>query len=278
MNGVQNPEQIFRLQNAPPSVEDLLFIDNKAREIRIDGKTKNLKELLNFKELEKLWIYNINQKQFSQILNTINPKMLFVRHLRVEDLSLLESLTKLEVLYLYHNSKSTALWDMSKNKNLKSLFLNDISAITDYTFLKKASNLEFLNIFGGEGKPIKIENLKFLEPLTSLKHLGLTNLKVADESLEPLIKLENLKTLEISNQFNTEEYAMLSIYLSNTQCDKFNPYVLMVEPIEGKDLMVTGRRKPLLSSRKDEQRIKKYEEEFTKLQKKFINEINEKNM
>lgn len=273
MNNIQNPKLVFRLQDAPDTIVDLSAISNRTSEIYIDGKTKNLERLGNFKELEKLWVYNINQKQFLQIITSINPKMLFIRNLRVGDLSLLDSLTRLEILYVDWNTKATELWDMSKNTELKSLYLKDFSALQDYTSLKKASCLEFLEISGGEEKPLKIENLKFLKPLTSLKYLGLSNLKVADESLEPLIKLENLKILEISNQFNTEEYAMLSIYLPNTKCDKFNPYVLMVQPIEGKDIMVTGKRKPFLSFAKDLHKIRKYEEKFRELQKKHADKF-----
>ena len=35
------------------------------------------------------------------------------------------------------------------------------------------------------------------------------NLKVKDDSLEPLIQLENLRELSLSNQFKVEEYAKL---------------------------------------------------------------------
>ena len=45
------------------------------------------------------------------------------------------------------------------------------------------------------------------------------NLKVKDDSLEPLIQLKNLRELSLSNQFKVEEYAKLSVALPYTKCE-----------------------------------------------------------
>ena len=56
----------------------------------------------------------MNQKEFNTILSLVNPKMLFVHELRVEDLSIISSLKDVEVLALEWNTKAQSLWDLSK--------------------------------------------------------------------------------------------------------------------------------------------------------------------
>jgi len=122
---------------------------------------------------------------------------------------------------------------------------------------------------GGHDKPLKIRTLQPLSALTNLKYLGLTNLKVGDDTLKHLSTLKQLEELEISNQFETKEYAWLSTRLRNTKCKMFegtNP--CKINGVDNKivlDTMVTGRKKPFLLSTKDQLKIKKYIQEFDRL-------------
>ncbi|PGQ48784.1 internalin, partial [Bacillus thuringiensis] len=95
------------------------------------------------------------------------------------------------------------------------------------------------------------------------------NLKVKDDSLEPLMQLKNLKELSLSNQFKVEEYAKLSVALPYTVCESFKPYVYINDAIDGKNIMVTGRRRPVLNSKTDTVKMQKYEEQFKRLQEEY---------
>ena len=56
----------------------------------------------------------MSQKEFNTILSLVNPKMLYMRELRVEDLSIISSLQDVEVMALEWNTKAQSLWDLSK--------------------------------------------------------------------------------------------------------------------------------------------------------------------
>ncbi|MEH7612957.1 hypothetical protein [Gottfriedia acidiceleris] len=116
---------------------------------------------------------------------------------------------------------------------------------------------------------MKLDNLNDLSKLNNLKYLGLSNIKTNDESLEPVAFLKNLQILEISNQFPMEEYARLSVLLPNTKCDYFKPYIVLEDPIDDKDIMVIGKRKPFLNSKNDAKRIQKYKDQFEDSQIKY---------
>lgn len=122
---------------------------------------------------------------------------------------------------------------------------------------------------GGINTAMKVQTLKPLAELQQLQKLTLMNLKVKDDSLEPLMQLKNLKELSLSNQFKVEEYAKLSVALPYTVCESFKPYVYMNDAIDGKNIMVTGRRRPVLNSKTDTVKMQKYEERFKKLQEEY---------
>lgn len=255
----EDPQYIFHHDKRPEVVHDLGDVDENSTELLITGKTKNIERLKSFSNLTKLWIYKVNQKEFNTILSLVNPKMLFVHELRVEDLSIISSLKDVEVLALEWNTKAQSLWDLSKNT-----FLNDIAP------LQKNTALEFLQLSGGIWNTLNINTLQPLRYLKNLTYLCLSNIKVKDESLEPISELEGLKELEISNQFPTEEYARLSVTLPNTKCDRFAPYIFLSSSIVDKDVMVIGKRKPKLNSKVDGEKLKKYEEQFKAYQEKLI--------
>lgn len=78
-----------------------------------------------------------------------------------------------------------------------------------------------------------------------------------------------LKELILSNQFSTEDFAYLSVNLPKTKCRMFAPYVPIDSDVLEEDVMVVGIRKPVLDSKRDIVRLKKYEEDFARLQAGF---------
>ncbi|CRK84579.1 leucine-rich repeat domain-containing protein [Neobacillus massiliamazoniensis] len=237
---------LFPTGKQPKFVKDLKDIKEAPTEIALQGKTQNLQHLSNLPHIETVWIYTVNQKEFDLIINSINPKTLYIYEMRVEDLSALERLENVEKLYLCWNPKATKLWDMSKNPNLKYLSIEDFKRLNQIDPIESCSYLEELNLSGGIWNTLIINTLSPIKNLQSLKILGLSNIKLKDESLEPISYLKNLLELELSNQFPTEEFARLSVVLPQTKCEYFQPFVKLNDPIDGKDIMVIGKRKPFL--------------------------------
>ncbi|WP_144499592.1 leucine-rich repeat domain-containing protein [Bacillus sp. FDAARGOS_235] len=262
---------MFPLGEQPKVTRDLVEINNDVQELSVDGKTKNI-ELLGGLKIRELWVFAVNQKQFDKIMTYVNPEVLYVYEMRVEDLSKLQEMNNLRALYLCWNTKNTNLWDLKYNKNLSYLLIEDFSKLEDLTPIKDGQNLEGLYLGGGIVKALNIKTLEPIGDLVQLNTLILMNIKVKDLSLEPLMNLEGLKKLNLSNQFPMEEYAKLSVVLQNTECEFFKPYVRM-ESTEGKDIMMIGRKRPFLNSKTDTEKIKKYEQEFKNIQDEFRNKI-----
>lgn len=105
----EHPHFIFRMGEQPQFVDDLSDVDDSSTELLIQGKTKNIEKLKSFSKLIKLWIYTVNQNEINTILRLVNPKMLYIYEMRVEDLSIIGSLKDVEVVSLDWNLKATCL-------------------------------------------------------------------------------------------------------------------------------------------------------------------------
>ncbi|EJQ36452.1 hypothetical protein IEE_05349 [Bacillus cereus BAG5X1-1] len=262
---------MFPLGEQPKVTRDLVEVNNDVQKLSVDGKTKNI-ELLGKLKIKELWVFAVNQKQFDKIMAHVNPEVLYVYEMRVENLSILQMMSNLRELYLCWNTKNTDLWDFSYNKNLSYLLIEDFSKVEDITPIKDGENLRGFYLGGGITKALNVKTLEPIGDLVRLNELTLMNIKVKDRSLEPLMNLKELKKLNLSNQFPMEEYAKLSVVLQNTECEFFKPYVRM-ESTEGKDIMMIGRKRPFLNSKTDVEKIRKYEQEFKNIQEEFRNKI-----
>lgn len=163
---------------------------------------------------------------------------------------------------------------VTKNSSItyRALLKNNVpfrNLLNDIEPLQYCQTLNKLELSGGIGNALKINTLDPLKQLVNLKYLSLTNIRVKDGSLEPVTCLKNLLEIKISNQFPTEEYAKLSVALPETKCDYFHPYVKLNDSIDGKDIMVIGKRKPFLNAILDIKKLEKYDEQFKAFQEKY---------
>ena len=77
--------------------------------------------------------------------------------------------------------------------------------------------------------------------------------------------MKSLKILNISSAWPTREYAVLSKCRPDIKCDMLWPWVKWPNRTSDLDVMIVGKGKPFLNSKRDAVKIKKYEEEFENL-------------
>jgi hypothetical protein len=267
-------EYPFHISKKPEFTKDLTNLEANISELSITGETKNIDRLKSFSNLQILWVNGLTQVQFNTIIGQVNPKLMYLYNVKAKDISLLAKLTNLETFRIEWNTKSDSLWDLTGNTSLKQLDIVDFKKLTDFSPLQKCPWLESLGLEGGVWNAIQPDTLKPLIYLKKLRLLDLINIKVKDESLEPIGHLKQLEKLRISNQFPTEEYARLSVALPNTECSHFRAYIKLQTAIDDKDVLVVGKRKPYLNSQTDSKKLKKYEEQFKDFQKKYMSALN----
>lgn len=255
-------------QKPKANIIDLKDFDKNEKSLHMSGSAKNLDRLKEL-SIENLWLIGANDKELRKIIPLVNLKFLYLYQVLAKDLTILETLDKTETIILNWNTKSTSLWDISKNKCLKSLEITDFSKLKEIDQLSLATQICDLTLGGGHYKPLKIKSINPLKNLTNLKTLSLTNLKIADDSLQPLGHLKNLEYLFLSNQFETKEYAWLATRLINTNCKMFKATnscnIIGADNKTIWNTMLTGRKKSFLLSTKDQAKIDKHIKDFEKL-------------
>lgn len=249
-------------------ITDLNDFDKNEKSLHMSVSAKNIERLKEL-SIENLWLIGANDKELRKILPLVNLKYLNLYQVLAKDLTILETLDKTETIILNWNTKSTALWDISRNRGLKTLEITDFSKLEEIDQLSLATQINDLTLGGGHDKPLKIKSINPLKNLTNLSTLSLTNLKIADDTLQPLGHLRNLETLFLPNQFETKEYAWLATRLPKTKCKMFQATnscnIVGADNKTVWDTMVTGRKKSFLLSTKDQAKIDKHIKDFEKL-------------
>ena len=253
----------------PPIVEDLADLKAPPARLAIWGKTRNLDLLSGFPPVEAIWVGDVNQRQFDEILPLIDPVYLLFDGLRVADLSPLGKLSRLEALEIRWNTKVTDISFLKGLKGLRLLALVHCSKVHDIGPIEGLENLEILDLGGGMRSTFRPETLAPLRRLSKLWGLSLKAIRVGDESLAPVAELGRLSELELSNQFPAQEYARLSVAFPHIDCPHFAPYIDFPVRSDAQQVMVTGKRGPVLTLPKDAARLERYVERFREMQEKF---------
>jgi hypothetical protein len=230
----------------PDMVDDLGVLTSPPERLSIRGNTKNLRRLLDFPPLEVVWVGDVNQRQFDEIIGLIDPLYLLFNGLRVADLSPLGRFTQLEALEINWNTKVTDISFLTMLTHLRLLALVHCTKVHDLSPIGALRELEILDLGGGMWSTFRPETLAPLANLHKLRGLSLEAIRAGDESLAPVAGLGNLREIELSNQFPTEEYARLSVAFPNIACTHFQPYFDFSMGTGERQVMVTSKRGPVL--------------------------------
>ena len=252
----------------PDTLDDLGSVPRDVRRLSILGGAKNLERLSEFQSLEALWVGDVKPDEFAKIVSMVDPEYLMLNGMRIEDLSALVRLRRLKALELIWNTRLTDIAFLRELPALRLLGISDCVKVRDINPIAAQNDLEVLDLSGGMWSVFRPETLQPLAGLTRLWGLSMTNIRVGDQSLEPVAGLKALRKLELSNQFPTLEYARLSVALPDTECTHFEPYFEVFHG-RGETVMVTGKGKPVLTLPKDQARLDKYVAQFRALQEGF---------
>lgn len=239
----------------------------------VDGVLHTTKGLSRIEPGRAAYLVGMKDGDIAAITPLLDVEYLYFYELRAADLAPLASLPRLRNLKVEWNTRLTTLDAIGRLTRLETLILVDTPKVRDLSALAALSNLTAFEYSGGIWNKQRAISLEPLGELPLLEELTLTNLTVESGGLRPLARCRSLTTLHLSNQFDTEDYAYLSVALPNVECPAFRPW-MRVHHAGGADTMITGRRKPFLHSATEGDRIAAYESAFRKLQARFAAELN----
>ena len=244
--------------------------DSKSKPVLVaDGVLHSVPRLVEPVAAQHAYVVGLTDRWVSHLVRNLSTAALHFYEMRVTDLAPLSQVSGLRHLAIRWNTKVTSLEFLEAFSALETLVMEDTPKVTDLTPIAGLQNLRALEFSGGVWNKNRAHSLDPLAEVESLEELRLMNLKVEAGGLRPLSACKALRSLMVSNQFPTEDYAFLSARMPEVECSMFAPFVPLKSPIEGKDVMVVGRRKPLLNSSLDAERLARFEKRFRDLQAQF---------
>ncbi|SPH24326.1 hypothetical protein DEA8626_03377 [Defluviimonas aquaemixtae] len=236
--------------------------DGRFPKVFLDGHELDLAACKGPIEGERALILGAHGKNLHDLLARVTVDTLGICDSRAEDFSGLARLSGLRRLDIRYVTRLTDISCLRGLKHLETLVFYEPGKLTDISPIAALENLTAFEFSGGISAVARADSLAPIGALKRLEMLRLLNLRVTDGGLRPLAGCESLACLDVSNQFETADYAYLSVMLPDTECALFRPYTDLECKIGDSDVMVTGLRKPFLNAKRDAARLARYVEAF----------------
>lgn len=197
--------------------------------------------LKKYPYVKHLAISGLQQDTFEYFVDTYGNQfeaICFWKNKLVSDWSALSKLENVEYICYFFNQRIERLWDMSKNKKLKYLNIDDFSRLKDYSGIEKAPALEGLN-FG-----TKVWTKKDLLHLPNLQNTKLRKIihngNVSMDDTYNMLQAPFLEKLDFStNTYPTEFLAWICANYPRVEGYSLKPYI---ENCDG-TITITGKKK-----------------------------------
>ena len=238
----------------------------------------DIDKLKNYPDTEVVTISGLKQDTFEYFIKTYGKQLKAIRFFKnkfVEDLSLLGTLPHLEYVYFFANQRVTALWNMTENKSLSSLCIEDFSRLTSIRGVETAPALKEFRIGNAIWNTMVLDSLMPLSD-SKIERLSFTGRAIGDSDFSFLETLPELKVFDFAtNVFTTEQVAWIA-----ANCPLAEGYALKAKVdcmlsdsnehlVDVPKSIIVGKRKPILKVKGNEEKIQKYVDSFEKLKKKY---------
>lgn len=232
-------------------------------------------------EVTALTVSGVEQKTLELLCGGLGARLTalhFWKCPRIVDLTPLEAMPQLTHVAFYWNQKTVRLWSLARTPMLRGLHFDDFTKLRDLSDLSRAVALEDLVFGNAIWNKFEVETLAPLAELSRLRTLAFNAKAIGDGRIQPLAALTGLASLDFpSGLFETTQLAWLRARLpANVAADVLQPFRRLRQPISRKgrqlDVLVSGRRKPFLSSQADDVRLRRHVAEFEALVRRFERE------
>lgn len=228
-------------------------------------------------DTDTVTISGLRQDTFEYFIATYGRQLKAIRFFKnkfVEDWSMLGSLPQLEYVNYFFNQRISSLWDMSKNISLKGLCINDFSRLNTIEGVAKAPALEDFRIGNAIWGKLVLDSLLPLSG-SPIKCLVFSGKDIVNKDLTFLANLENLRTFNFSsNLYTTEQVAWIAANFPNISGFAIKPYTEYEDTDyktgeKRKAGWVVGKRKPHLIFKGNEEKLKRYADNYEMLKKAY---------
>lgn len=239
-------------------------------------RTDDIDCLKDFPDADAVTISGLRQDTFEYFIQTYGRQLKAIRFFKnklVEDWSLLGTLPDLEYVYFFSNQRIKTLWDMSGNRSLTGLCIEDFSRLHSIDGVNTAPNLKDFRIGNAVWGTMTLDSLMPLAN-TEIENFRYNGKGITENDFSFLENMSCLKVFDFpTNMFSTEQVAWIVAnfpqiegFALKAKCD-CKLYDSSMNQVSG--AIIVGKRKPSLIIRGNEKRIEKYILSFEALKEKY---------
>ena len=241
-------------------------------------RVEDIDRLKDFPHAEVVTISGLQQDTFEYFIRTYGRQLKAIRFFKnkfVEDWSLLGTLSDLEYVYFFFNQRIKALWDMSKNKSLTGLCIEDFSRLHSINGINTAPALKEFHIGNLVWSTMTLDSLMPLEN-TGIEKFVFCGKTIVENDFSFLATMNCLKVFDFPiNMLSTEQVAWIAANFPHIEgyalgakrdCELYDSSMNLVP-----GTIIVGKRKPSFIIRGNEKRIEKYMASFESLKQKYKN-------
>lgn len=238
----------------------------------------DIDRLKDFADTDVVTVSGLKQDTFEYFIKTYGKQFKAIRFFKnklVEDWSLLGTLPDLEYVHFFSNQRIDSLWDMSKNKSLTGLCIEDFSKLHSIDGINTAPNLKEFSIGNAVWSTMMVDSLTPLAN-TNIEKFNFSGKSIVDNDFSFLSTMPCLTVFDFpANMLSTEQIAWIAANFphiegfalkANIDC---NMYDSSMNDVPG--TIIVGKRKPSLILQGNEKRIEKYVLSFESLKQKYKN-------
>ncbi len=231
---------------------------------------EEIDELDNYPQLTRISVAGLHQDTFDYFVEKYGKRftgIYFFKNKMVADLSALETLTDIEVLGYFLNQRATKLWDMSKNKSLCMLNIDDFSRLDNLHGIEKAPELQCIKFGNKIWATSKINIVPDLSQ-SKLEYVSF-NASLPYEETYKFLQIPNLKELDFrSNLYKTEFLAWVCANYPEIEGFCLRPYRIFQDNTG----FICGKRKPsfYMEDPKGKKKAENAEKRFEKMKENYV--------
>jgi hypothetical protein len=226
------------------SIDDVPVGSKRISIATIGSANKAWRNVFTFPSLEELTLHEPSHEQLLALSELPTLRRLRITHARPKSIDFLRSLNDLEELVLEYVSGFSDLSPLRSLVKLKSLHLENLRRVRDFSGLSGMHCLRYLYIDGTLDWKQPIADFEFLRGLPNLEVLSFGQIinKTPFPALLPALTLNKLRRLRLTwNMLPTEEYALLEVGLQGVEGANWGPFTRFRSSGDGEWFEFTGK-------------------------------------
>lgn len=188
---------------------------------------ENWERIFTYPNLEEVTLHEPSKIQIEAISKLSKIKRLRITHARTKTIEFISNMENIEELVFEYVSGFSDLSPLKNLLKLKSLHLENLRKVTDFSGLKGINTLRYIRIDGTLDWKQPILDFEFLKELPNLEVLSLGEVinKTAYPALLSILTLKKLSKINIPDcMFDVKEYALLTVGLKNVDGGSWQAY------------------------------------------------------